>query len=118
MENDPKFEQIRKEIEAKQRAILWPDGLNAGKSVDEFLWKGDPNAKPVQRAGLIVFAVTFWFFGCFMIAASWASKEDAWFAFLLGTLVGLAFILVAIRLFRNAFLRQNNTDNEKDDFEE
>lgn len=59
MEEEPRFEQVRAEIEAKQRSILWEDGLRNGRSVDEFLWRGDPKAEPIQRAGLVVFALTF-----------------------------------------------------------
>jgi hypothetical protein len=54
MEDEPHFEKVRAEIEAKQKSTLWEDGLRNGKSVDEFLWKGDLQAKPVQRAGLVV----------------------------------------------------------------
>ncbi|MGA3370453.1 MAG: hypothetical protein ABSC48_01705 [Terracidiphilus sp.] len=115
MSYKPEFEQIREEIEAKQRSILWPDGLRAGKSVDEFLWKGDPKAKPIQRAGLIVFAVTYWLLGVLMIAICWARANDEWAARFLGSLIGAAFVLVSIRLFLNAFLRPEKPDkNEKD----
>jgi hypothetical protein len=106
MEKDPQFEQIREEIEAKQRAILWTDGLRAGKSVDELLWKGDPKAKPVQRAGMIVFAVFFWFMGVFIIAESYARSEDDIFGQSLGVLMGSIGVIISIRLFFNAFRRQ------------
>jgi phosphotransferase system glucose/maltose/N-acetylglucosamine-specific IIC component len=113
MANHPQFEEIRDEIEAKQRTLLFEDGLNAGKSVDEFLWKGDPNAKPIQRAGLMVFAITFWFLGVVMIAIGWARDEGL--ACLVTSLVGLASVLISIRLLRNAFLRPSKIpEDEKD----
>jgi hypothetical protein len=113
MANHPQFEEIREEIEAKQRSVLFPDGLRAGKSVDDFLWKGDPNAKPIQRAGLVVFAVTFWIVGGFIIAISWAKDEGV--ACLVTSLVGSAAVLISIRLLRNAFLRSSKIpEDEKD----
>jgi len=113
MADHPQFEEIREEIEAKQRTVLFEDGLNAGKSVDEFLWKGDPNAKPIQRAGLVVFAVTFWIVGIFIIAIGWAKDEGL--GCLVVSLVGSAFVLVSIRLLRNAFLRPSKIfEDEKD----
>jgi hypothetical protein len=117
MKHGPEFDEIRKESEARQRAILWEDGVRNGKSVDEFLWKGDPNAKPIQRAGLIVFAITFWFLGICLIAIFWSKTEDNWIGRLLGTLIGTGIVLVAIRLFLNAFRRSKNqpVDNTEDE---
>jgi len=46
MEKEPRFEQARAEIEAKQKAILWEDGLRNGRTVDDFLWKGDLMQSP------------------------------------------------------------------------
>ena len=113
MANHPQFDEIREEIEAKQRTVLFEDGLRAGKSVDDFLWKGDPNAKPIQRAGLVVFAVTFWIVGVFIIAIGWAKDEGV--ACLVTSLIGLASVLISIRLLRNAFLRPSKIpEDEKD----
>jgi phosphotransferase system glucose/maltose/N-acetylglucosamine-specific IIC component len=103
MEEEPRFEQVRAEIEAKQKSILWEDGLRNGRSVDEFFWKGDPKAKPVQKAGLVVFAVFFWLLGVFLIASVWAREE--WGGRFFGSLMGLAIVLVSIRLFFNAILK-------------
>jgi hypothetical protein len=115
MANHPQFDEIREDIEAKQRTVLFEDGLNAGKSVDEFLWKGNPKAKPIQRAGLVVFAVTFWFLGVVMIAISWAGANDEWAVRFVCSLMGLACVLVSIRLLRNAFLRSKKVpEGEKD----
>jgi hypothetical protein len=118
MKHGPEFDEIRKESEARQRAILWEDGVRNGKSVDEFLWKGDPNAKPVQRAGLIVFATFFGLFGVLAIVASiWSQTKDEWIGRFLGTLIGIGLTLVAIRLFLNAFRRSKKqpVDNTEDE---
>ena len=113
MAKHPQFEEIREEIEVKQKAILWPDALRGGRSVDAFLWRGDPKAKPIQRAGLVVFAVTYWFLGVLFIAMGWARYEGA--ACLVTSLIGSTFVLLSIRLLRNAFLRPNKTPEEDKD---
>jgi hypothetical protein len=111
MPND--LEQIRQETEDKQKNILWEEGLRNGKSVDEFLWKGAPNAKPIQRAGLVIFGLTFWLIGVFIIAIGWARDEGV--ACLVTSLVGSAPVLISVRLLRNAFLRPDKTpEGEKD----
>jgi len=116
MEEEPRFREIREDVEAKQRAILWPDALRAGKSVDEFLWKGDPNAKPIQRAGLVVFGFSFWILGVSIIAIGWAKDEGL--ACLVMSLVGSAAALISIRLLRNAFLRQSKSSEDMKDIQE
>jgi hypothetical protein len=112
MDNDTQFEKIREEIEAKQRSILWPDYLRANRNVFEFLWKGDPKAKPIQRAGLIVFGVMNAVSGFFWISLC-LTKTDDWISRFFGFLIGLVSALVSIRLFRNAFLRQNAPHNNE-----
>ena len=118
MEKEPggkelEFERVREEIEAKQRATVWPDTIRNGVSVDAFLWKGDPHAKPVQRAGLIVFGLAF-----LLLAATIASIPfekgfaDGWF---IDSLMALFALLISLRLFRNALLRSpKHHRSEKD----
>ena len=106
MDEPKSFEQIRQEVEQSQNATVWPDTLRNGRSIDAFLWHGDPNAKPIQRAGLLVFAVTFWLLGVFFIALSLASDE--WGGKIIGSLMGLSGVLLSIRLFFNAFLKLKN----------
>ncbi|MGD0293765.1 MAG: hypothetical protein ABSB30_07905 [Terracidiphilus sp.] len=105
MTNEPKFEQIREELEARQRSILWPDYLRATRNVFESLWKGDPKAKPVQRVGLVLFALHSWVVGVFFVALAWSS--GTWFGRIIGVPSGLISVLLSIRVFLNAFLRQN-----------
>jgi hypothetical protein len=57
------FDSMRDDLEAKQRATLYPDTVRAGRNIDEFLWKGDPKETKVQRAGLGVFALAYIFLG-------------------------------------------------------
>ncbi len=44
MQQKSELDRIREEAEMKQRAVLWPDMLRSGRTVDEFLWKGSPRA--------------------------------------------------------------------------
>jgi len=98
------LERLREKTEEKQRATIWPDTLGAARTVDEFLWKGDVNATPIQRAGLVIFASIFLFsafgFGVFILSqASWSLKLE-FLPF------GLIALVVGVRLARNAFRRQ------------
>jgi len=111
MTNAPEFEQIREELEARQRSYLWPDYLRATRNVFEFLWKGDPKAKPVQRIGLILFAFHFWVAGVFFVAFAWSS--EAWISRMIGSLPGSISVLISIRVFLNAFLRHNTPHEDE-----
>ena len=113
MEDHPQFDEIREEIEAKQRTVLFEDGLRAGRSVDEFLWKGDPKAKPIQRAGLVVFGLMFFLPTIFAFTAFAEKHSEA--ASYFGFLLGLGFLLISIRLFRNALLRSPKHQETKED---
>src|ERR1700735_2289507 len=103
MEDDHSFQQIREDVAARQRATLWPDTLRNGATIDAFLWKGDPNAKPIQRAGLVVFAFVFFLISVAMASVPFQKKfEDGFGVFFF---VALLFFLLSVRLLRNAFLR-------------
>src|ERR1700676_1961423 len=103
MEDKHTFEQVRADVEERQKNILWGDAQRGGRSVDAFLWKGDPHAKPIQRAGFIVLGLVFLIFA--IIAASIPFQkhfEDGWpIEFFMSFLA----LLLALRLFRNAFRR-------------
>src|ERR1700682_2054936 len=43
------------DLRARQRNTLWPDTLRNARTVDAFLWKGSPDATPIQRAGSAIF---------------------------------------------------------------
>jgi hypothetical protein len=97
------FEDVRGEVERNQRSILWEDQFRNNRTVTTFLWHGNPKAKPVQRAGLIVFAV-FQLMLCEVAIDSWfhAEPDDRSPAPLIFAAV---MLLIAINLLRNAFMR-------------
>lgn len=102
-EQERTFEEVRADVEARQSNLLWEDAHKNGASVDGFLWKGDPNAKPIQRAGLVVFALCF-----LLLAISIGSipfdkpGEDG--SIVVFVISGL-FLALSLRLFWNAFRR-------------
>lgn len=101
--NDPQFDQVRREVDARQRSILWEDGLRNGKNFDAFLWHGDPRAKPIQRAGLLVFSFMFLLLsmGFFCIPF----QEGPHHGNPVPIPIAVILLFVALRLFRNALLR-------------
>lgn len=102
--NEPRdLEQLRADLDARQRNTQWEDARKGGKSIDSFLWHGDPNAKPVQRAGLVVFAIAFLMFAVAFASIPFQKDfEDGWpFEFLLA----LCYLLISLRLLRNTCLR-------------
>jgi hypothetical protein len=106
MEDEPTFEQIREDVEERQKNILWEEARRGGTSVDAFLWKGDPHAKPIQRAGLIVFGLMFLLFAITIASIPFQKDfEDGWpIEFFMAFLA----LLIALRLFRNAFRRDRS----------
>ena len=105
------LDRIREEAEEKQRAILWPDTLRSGRSVDEFLWRGDRRATLVQRIGLAVFAMMFLF--CASICVALLFKEDTWGGWAVGIIVGLLTGIPGVRFLINVFRHQPKRRSEK-----
>jgi hypothetical protein len=103
MEDKHTFEHVRADIEERQKNILWEEARRGGKSVDAFLWKGDPHAKPIQRAGLIVFGLTFLILAIVFASIPFQKHfENGWS---IEFFIGFVLLLIALRLIRNAFKR-------------
>ncbi|HWA94507.1 MAG TPA: hypothetical protein VG844_07880 [Terracidiphilus sp.] len=101
MQHDPELDRIREEAEEKQRAILYPDTLRSGRSVDEFLWNGDPHPKPVQRVGLALFGMLF--SGLAVLGIVLLFTQDNWPGRIFGIAMGLLAGIAGARLMGNAF---------------
>lgn len=112
MKDEHSFEQIREDIEARQRATVWPDTLRNERFVNAFLWKGDPNARPVQRVGLVVFALFFLLLGMSLVSIPFQKNFEDGSSIVF--FVALPPLLLSVRLLRNAFLRpqKHRGDNE------
>ena len=115
MNEKPTFDDVRRDLEDRQKSILWEDALKGGRSVDAFLWKGDPKAKPVQRAGLVVFGLSFLLIAVVGFVVGFASSpfgrryDETW---VIPLVLGGACLFISLRLFRNAFLRGPAGDQE------
>jgi hypothetical protein len=83
-------------VKARQKNSLWPDVLRGGRSVDEFLWKGAPDAPLVQRVGTGILALAYLLVGLALV--SMALEQGKWFT---GAFAALIFI-VAGWFIRNA----------------
>lgn len=85
---------------------MFSDTLRGGRSIDSFLWHGDQKAGPVERAGLVVFALGFLIpmIGfAYLIATRPSWTEKTIFSF-----IELILGYVIFRLIRNAILRQRD----------
>jgi hypothetical protein len=103
MKDEHSFDRIREDVEERRRAILWEDARKGGRSVDAFLWKGDPKAKPAQRIGLVLFALTFPILSIVFASIPFQKKfENGWS---IEFFMALLLFLVSMRLLRNGFLR-------------
>ncbi len=94
-------DEMLEELHRKQGAAKWPETLEAGRSVDEFLWKGDPKATPVQRIGLAIYGVGFLFL--FVIAIVIIVVGRDWPDIIGGLVGGTPSGIFAFRFLRNAF---------------
>jgi hypothetical protein len=104
MREKSELDAIREEAEAKQRAILWPDTLRSGRAVDEFLWRGDPRATPVQRLGLAIYGIMFLF--CAILSIVLVFTLTTWVERIVAVFVGSITGLGAARLLMNVFRGQ------------
>lgn len=103
MNDDHNFDRIREDVEARQRNTIWPDAFRNSAIIDAFLWKGDRNAKPVQRIGLIILALFSLLLCLFLITVPFQKNFEGGSSIVF--LAALIPLLVATRLVRNAFLR-------------
>ena len=103
MEENSTFEKIKADVEARQESILLEDQFRNNESVERLFWKGNPHARPVQRAGLLIFGIAFLLLGLGAFIASSEQMDDAKSGFL--GILGVASVLIAFRLIWNAFRR-------------
>jgi len=81
-----------------------PDLLRKSRSIDEFLWKGDRKAKPIQRAALVLYSMMFLSVTVILLILAWKFNDD-WTARLI--CIGMACLtgVFGVRYARNIFLR-------------
>jgi hypothetical protein len=87
------------ELEAKQRNTVWPDPMINSRGVDEFLWRGSPDAPLVQR-------VAAWILGIFFILAGLAWLVGAYLrGWWVIAVLSILWFYVGGRVFLNGFRR-------------
>jgi len=90
-------QQLIENVKNKQRNTIWPEALNNSRDVDEFLWKGAPDAPLVQRVGAWLFGMVFVLVGVGWFAAGYARN---WWIF---CLLSFVWFFVGVRVFLNGF---------------
>ena len=103
MTERPEFQQQRlvEEIKAKQSNTLWPDAIKNSRGVDEFLWKGSPNAPMVQRIGAWIFGLFFLMAGLSFLDVAYERQAP------LVLVISLAFFALGTRICLNGFRKSN-----------
>jgi hypothetical protein len=97
-------ERLADDMRAKQRAIVWPDVLFAGRNFDQFLWRGDPNATIFQRIAMALFAFLFLLPAIGIAIVTWHLQN--WGDRFAGIIGGLVALLWGLGIGRNVFRRR------------
>jgi hypothetical protein len=100
MKRDSEPEQrLAQELAQKQRNTAWPDTLVNSRGVDEFLWRGSPDAPLVQRIAAWLFGIVF-----VLVGAAWlvAAYQKHWWGI---CLLSIVWFYVGGRVFLNGFKR-------------
>jgi hypothetical protein len=94
---------VIEEVSGKQSNTFWPDTMKNSSSVDEFLWKGSPDAPLVQRMGAWIFGITFMVAGLAVLLIT--HKEQSW----IDIVVSIVSFSIGIKVFLNGFRRRKAT---------
>jgi hypothetical protein len=97
--NQSDQDRLIEDIKAKQKNTVWPGPLLNSRGVDEFLWKGSPDAPLVQRLGAWIFGVTFILLGAIFVDIAY--ERQSWVVIV----VSIGLFLLGGRVFLNGFKR-------------
>lgn len=92
--------KVVEELKARQRNLVWPDALINSRSVDQFLWRGAPNAPLVQRVGAWLFGLVFTVVGIGFLVVAYKKH------FLVFGLLSIVLLYVGSRVFLNGFQKR------------
>lgn len=96
--SDPESaQQLIQDVKNKQRNTIWPGTLINGRGVDEFLWKGAPDAPLVQRVAAWLFGIVFVLVGVGWFAGAYAKH---WWGI---CLLSFVWFFIGVRVFLNGF---------------
>lgn len=111
MHSDPDPQQRPLEdAKQKQSNTLWPDAFRNSRSVDEFLWKGSPDAPLVQRIGACIFGLTFMLSGVGFVEIDREITPDRKSIVLV--IVGVLFFGAGLKVFLNGFRRRKSRNTQ------
>ena len=110
------------ESKKRQRNIVFPDTVRNGRTVDAYLWKGNPDAPLVQRIGACLIGLFYMAVGLtvlsFIREFLTIPSESTFFERILivaATLLMLAWVFfwiwLGVRAVRNAFQRNKPSDD-------
>jgi len=88
------------------RRAIEDDQSEGNYKVDKFLWKGDPKATPVQRAGLALFSVLW--LALSVMAATGVFYSHDWGIRSMLSVVGAFAAFLGARTFLNAIRRERS----------
>ncbi len=111
MQQEHDTEQLLKEIDRDQSPVTWPQTLNSGRAVDQFLWKGDPKATPIQRVGLVIFALMFLLVFVSFVVVIIVIHD--WVVILFGMMMTTLSGIAAFRFLSNAFRHQKHHEVDR-----
>jgi hypothetical protein len=97
-------ELLIEQTKAKQRNTIWPDTFQNGRSVDEYLWKGSPDAPLVQRIGAVIFGLFFMLMSVILVEADRETMPDR--KSIAAVIVGIVFFGIGLKVFLNGFRRR------------
>ena len=97
-------DEMLEEIHRKQGASFQrPETLEAGRSVDEFLWKGDPKATPFSAWDSQSLELASFFLSVIAVVLIVVGRD--WPEIIGGIVIGTPSGIFAFRFLRNAFRR-------------
>jgi hypothetical protein len=91
---------LERDWRARQQNVQWPDTLKNSRAVDVFLWRGSPNATPVQRAGAILIGAAYIAIGVGFISLG-HENDEGWPLIV----VGLGAFALGLKVFSNGLPR-------------
>jgi len=100
--------RLIEDIRTKQSNTVWPDALINSQGVNEFLWKGNPDAPLVQRVAAWSFGIVFILGGVGWLAGAY---QKHWWG--IGVL-SIVWFFIGVKVFLNGFRRRRvKTSNQK-----
>ena len=98
-ENRKRLKSYIGDLTSRQKNLIWPDILRVGRSVDEYLWKGDRKAPLVQRIGAFLFALCYLAVGLFVLGMTGGWRYWPFDA------IAILYVMVGVKVWLSAAKR-------------